>query len=393
MNTPNQKLSFDNTEIAFKHYTNARLNKSYTIFKLLGYELLNDFGVTLTEFALNMHIPIAPLVKPLVYDIFCGGETLEETKLTALKLAERNVVVNLNYGVEAQHDTKGIEHTTNINVQTLEFAGSTDAIKVLSSKPSAFGIFELLEKKQKNEAFSDKEQRQFDDMLQRMDLICKTASENNTKVYWDAEETWVQEAINDIVDDLMEKYNKTEVVVYNTFQMYVHYKLAFLEKSIARAKQKGYLLGAKVVRGAYMEKERETAEKQNRQDPIQKDKAATDKDFDEAIKICIENIEQVSVCVASHNEASNFKATEQMTAQNIDKNHKHVWFSQLYGMGEHITFNLADAGYNATKYLPFGPVKEVIPYLIRRADENSSVDGQMGRELSMLKKEISRRKG
>lgn len=386
-----KNLSFDNTEIAFSHYSNSQLKKSYRIFKLLGYELINDFGISLTEFALHFHLPISPVVKPLVYDIFCGGETLEECKQTANKLAKRNVRVNLNYGVEAQHDTKGIAHTTDVNIKTLQFAGENDAIVTISSKPSAFGIYELLEKKQKGEAFSDKELEQFNDLLNRMDLVCKTAFENNTKVYWDAEETWVQEAINDIVDDLMEKYNKEKVVVYNTFQMYIHYKLAFLEKSIEKAQAKGYKLGAKVVRGAYMEKEREEAEKAGRQDPIQPNKNATDIDYNKGIALCLDNIEDVSVCVASHNEESNLLATQKMETLGIAKDHPHVWFAQLYGMGEHISFNLAEKGYNATKYLPFGPVKEVIPYLIRRADENSSVDGQMGRELSMLKAEIKRR--
>jgi proline dehydrogenase len=391
MKTQNQTLSFTNTEIAFKHYTNAQLKKSYRIFKLLGIELINDFGINLTQFALAMHLPITPIVKPIIFDVFCGGESLEETKKTIQILAERNVQVNLNYGVEAQHDTKGIAHTTNVNIASLAFAGENDAVKVISSKPSAFGIYELLEKKQKKEVFTPSEQVQFDDMLARMDLICKTAKDNKAKVYWDAEETWVQQAIDEIVDNLMEKYNTESVVVYNTFQMYVNDKLAFLEQSIDRAKEKGYQLGAKIVRGAYMEKERETAEKEGRPSPIHKNKAATDLDYDLAIALCIANYDMVSVCVASHNKESNLKAAQILLDKGLAKNHKHVWFSQLYGMGEHITFNLAANGYNATKYVPFGPVKEVIPYLIRRADENSSVDGQMGRELGMLKTEINRR--
>ena len=253
-------------------------------------------------------------------------------------------------------------------------------------------MLDFSEKKQKNQDFTDSEQIQFDDLLSRMDDICRIASENNTKVYWDSEETWVQEAINDIVDNLMGKYNKEKVVVYNTFQMYIHYKMAYLEKSIARAKEKGYLLGAKVVRGAYMEVERETAEKENRLDPIQADKKATDKDYNKAIAFCLKNIDLVSVCVATHNEKSNKKAVVQMEELGISKDHQHVWFYQLFGMGDHITFNLAEYGVNAGKYLPFGPVKKVIPYLIRRAEENSSMDGQMGRELGMLKKEKKRRK-
>jgi len=392
MKTQTDKLSFKNTEIAFRHYSNLELSKAYKIFKLLGNDLLNDLGVSLTQFALSIHLPIAPIVKPLIFTMFCGGETLDECKNTVGKLAKRNVFVSLNYGVEAQHDTKGVEHTTKVNIKAIEFAGKNETVKVISSKPSAFGIYELLEKKQKKESFSVKEQEQYDDLLARMDLICKTAKENNTKIYWDSEETWVQEAINDIVDDLMEKYNKDEVVVYNTFQMYIHYKLEFLENSIARAKEKGYMLGAKIVRGAYMEKEREMAKEEGRQSPIHKNKKATDKDFNKAVEICIKNVDIVSTCVASHNEKSNKKAVQLIEELGLDKNHKHIWFYQLYGMGDHITFNLAEYGVNAGKYLPFGPVKKVIPYLIRRAEENSSMDGQMGRELGMLKKERKRRK-
>ena len=392
MENQTKKLSFDNTKIAFKHYSDSQLKKSYRIFKLLGYEILNDFGVTLTEFALSMNLPITPIVKPLVFSIFCGGETLEETKKTAKILSDRNVRCFLNYGVEAISSLDGIEHTTAVNIEALNFSKDNDGIIGIPCKPSSFGKFELLRLKQLGTKFNKEQQKQFDDMLQRMDLICQTASQNGAKVYWDSEETWVQEAINDIVDDLMEKYNRESPVVYNTFQMYIHFKYNFLQNSISRAQEKGYILGAKVVRGAYMEKERETAAKENRKDPIHKTKADTDEDYDKAIALCIKNIKKVSVCVATHNEESNIKATKQMESFNIDKNHKNVHFSQLYGMGDHITFNLADNAYNATKYLPFGPVKEVIPYLIRRADENSSVDGQMGRELSMLKKEIKRRK-
>lgn len=392
MNKTAKELSFKNTEIAFRHYSNSQLSKAYKIFKLLGNDLLNDIGISLTQFALAINLPISPIVKPLIFTSFCGGETLEECKLTAKKLAKRNVSVSLNYGVEAQHDTKGLKHTTEVNINAIEFAGKNKTIKVISSKPSAFGIYELLEKKQKKEKFSDTEQKQFDDLLEKMDLICKVAYENNVKIYWDSEETWVQEAINEIVDNLMEKYNKGKVIVYNTFQMYIHYKMDYLKKSIARAKEKGYLLGAKVVRGAYMEKERELAKEENRPSPIHKTKTLTDKDYNKAIKLCFKNIDTVSTCVASHNEKSNKKAVKLIEELNIQKNHRHVWFYQLYGMGDHITFNLAEFGVNAGKYLPFGPVKKVIPYLIRRAEENSSMDGQMGRELGMLKNEKNRRK-
>tara|TARA_B110000037_G_C17077630_1_gene488554 strand:- start:435 stop:1625 length:1191 start_codon:yes stop_codon:yes gene_type:complete len=392
MKNSENKISFKNTEIAFRHYSDGELSKSYKIFKLLGNDLLNDLGISLTQFALAIHLPIGPIVKPLIFTSFCGGETFEECKKTVSKLAERGVFVSLNYGVEAEHNTDGIKHTMDINTQAIQFAGKNETVKVISSKPSAFGLYVLLEKKQKGLAFTEKEQVKFNDLVEIMDLICKVAAENKTKIYWDSEESWVQEAINEIVDDLMEKYNKESVIVYNTFQMYVHYKMAYLEKSITRANEKGYLLGAKVVRGAYMEKEREVAKKEGRESPIHKNKKATDKDYDKAIKLCLNNVDLVSTCVASHNEKSNKKAVELLAIFAIPKNHKHVWFYQLYGMGDHITFNLAEYGVNAGKYLPFGPVKKVIPYLIRRAEENSSMDGQMGRELGMLKKERKRRK-
>lgn len=387
----NCELSFEDTKTAFLHYSNPSLKRAFRVYQLVGNEFLSKFGATLTKIALAIHFPIKPFIKPLIFKQFCGGETLNEALVNINLLQQRGVTTNLNYGVEIKKSERDFDKTLEKNLGAIDFASRKNYVNVISCKISGFGYFSLLEKKQAGQTFTKSEQDSFDRMKKRLDTLSEFASKNNTKIYWDAEESWVQNVIDELVDELMEKYNKNEVFIYNTFQMYRIDRLSFLKKSFLRAKNKHYLLGSKLVRGAYMEKERAKALSLNLPSPIQPDKKSTDKDFDEAVEYCFQNIEFISCCIASHSEESSLKAAELLTNMNIRKNHPHVNFSQLYGMGEHITFNLAAHGYNATKYMPYGPVNDVIPYLIRRAEENTSIDGQLGREITIIKKEIERR--
>lgn len=386
-----KKLSFENTEIAFQHYSNSALKRALSVYKLIGNNLVSKLGSVAVKIAIAVHFPIKPFVKPLVFKQFCGGESLNESLSTIQLMQQRGVSTSLNYSVEIKKSEEDFDKTLSKNIGAVEFAGKNTSVKVICCKVSGMGYFSILQKVQEKEKLTKKEKASFKKMKERLNTLCELAASNGTKIYLDAEESWVQDVIDDLVEELMAKYNQEQVIVYNTFQMYRHDRLTYLKETLTNAKKEGYLVGAKIVRGAYMEKERDWAEDHGLPSPIQDTKEDTDRDFDAAVKYCLENIELVSICIASHNEGSSLLATKLMQERNIATNHQHVWFSQLYGMGEHITYNLAAHGFNTSKYLPYGPVKEVIPYLIRRADENTSVDGQMSRELTIIQKEIDRR--
>lgn len=385
-------LSFENTEVAFGHLTTPELYRATRLFRLLNSNTLVSIGSSLTELAVKLHFPISPFVKPIIFDHFCGGETLEETKKLVNKLSTYGMGVMLNYGVEAIESEEGFDQTLKVNIDAVKYAAENPSVKTICVKISGFGEFALFERKQQEGLKTPEDKEAFDRILNRLDLLCQAGAAHRVSLYMDAEETWIQDVLDEVVTDLMKKYNTSQAMVMNTFQMYRHDRLAYLGEMIERAKSENFILGAKLVRGAYVEKEREYARKHGLEDPIHKSKEAVDQDFDKAIDLCLENIEHVSVSIASHNETSNLHAVKKMAALGIDKKHPNVWFSQLYGMGDHISFNLADYGVNATKYVPYGPVRKVIPYLIRRADENSSVGGQMSRELRLLEQELKRRR-
>lgn len=368
------------------------MNHATKLFKLLNQRSLVSLGTAMTEIAMKIHLPITPFVKPIIFDHFCGGETLAETKKLVNKLATYDMGVMLNYGVEAIKSEKGFDQTLAINTEAVEYAAENPTVQVVCVKVSGFGRFELFEKKQAQGELSEEEQIEYNRILNRLDSLCKRAVELGVCLYMDAEETWIQDVLDEITNDLMKKYNKGNAWIYNTFQMYRHDRLEYLREMIGLAKAEGFVLGVKLVRGAYVEKEREYAKDHGLTDPIQPNKAATDRDYDLAVTLCFENLDHVAVCIASHNEESNLRAVDIMDQMGIDRKHPNIWFSQLYGMGDHISFNLAAFGVNATKYVPYGPVDKVIPYLIRRADENSSVGGQMSRELKLLIAEQKRRR-
>ena len=383
---------FENTEVAFAPKTNTELQKAKWLFSLIGNNKLVSLGTSLADLALKLHLPISPLFRISVYQHFCGGESFDECKQTIAKLKKNKVYAMLNYGVELKEREEDFDKTIEKNIEALEFAGQNKDVKVLCIKITGFGRFGLFEKMQEGKKLSKEEKAELDRVKDRLDMLCQSAVSNDVSIYVDAEESWIQNPLDSMVEEVMAIYNKKKAVVFNTLQLYRWDRLDYLHQQLDLAKSKGYMLGVKLVRGAYMEKERERAAANGYKSPINKDKPSVDKDFNAAMNLCLDHLDHVSVCIASQSEESNMLAIKQIDAKKIDRKHPHILFSQLYGMGDNITFNLADLGFNACKYLPYGPVKDVIPYLIRRAQENTSVSGQMGRELRLLTIEIARRK-
>lgn len=383
---------FNNTNIAFKYRTNKELKQAKFLFSSMGSPILTKAGMLFTKWALSWNLPIKSIVKSTIFKQFCGGETMQEAAATAQKLEPYNVKVILDYGVEGKHGESEFDKAVPEFIKAIEYAGSQKTIPFISIKVTGFARFALLEKIHDKLELNDSEQEEWKRVHKRIDDICAAASKANVMVLIDAEETWIQYAVNELANTVMERYNKNKATIFNTFQLYTTLALPYLKESYEVAKQKGYILGAKLVRGAYMEKERARAEEKGYPSPIQPDKASTDSDYNSAVTFCLDHIDHLAVFVGTHNESSCMLATELMTQKNIAPSDSKVWFSQLYGMSDNISFNLADSGYNVAKYLPYGPVKDVLPYLMRRAEENTSVAGQTGRELSLINKELERRK-
>lgn len=384
---------FDNTEIAFKYRTTPELKQAQFLFSSMGSPTLTAIGMTTTKWAIKLHLPIEGIVKRTIFKQFCGGETMEEAADTAAALSAYNVGVILDYGVEGKEGEDEFDKAVPEFIKAIKYAASKKGIPFISIKVTGFARFSLLEKLHTGDTLSDNEMTEWQRVQNRIDQICKAASENNIMVLVDAEETWIQNPVNELTNMMMERYNKQTAVVFNTFQCYTTIALPYLKQSIKEATEKGYLLGAKLVRGAYMEKERRRADEKGYTSPIQPTKAATDKDYNEAAQLCLQNLDKLAVFIGTHNENSCLLAAKYMDEHNIAANSERVWFSQLYGMSDNISFNMADSKYNVAKYLPYGPVRDVLPYLMRRAQENTSVAGQTGRELSLINKELQRRKG
>jgi proline dehydrogenase len=383
---------FDNTEIAFQYRNNSALKMAHFLFSSMASPAMTRLGMGLTKFSLGARLPIKGLIKRTIFQQFCGGETMEEAAETANELAQYNVRVILDYSVEGKEDESEFDHAVEEFIRAIEYAASqAPNIPFISVKITGFARFALLEKWHRGEDLTAEEETERNRVLNRIDAICKAAAASKIMVLIDAEESWIQQPVDELADAMMARYNRTEPVVFNTFQMYRHDRLAFLEQSAMLADSQGFVLGAKLVRGAYMEKERARALEMGYPSPIQPDKAATDIDYNKAVDFCLRRIDRVACFIGTHNEQSCQHALEFMQASNIPPTHPHVWFSQLFGMSDNISFNLAHSGYHVAKYLPYGPVKDVVPYLMRRAQENTSVAGQTGRELSLIKREIQRR--
>ena len=397
-------LSFENTENAFAYKSDKELRRAKFLFSSMGYKTLVKLGTTLTPVVMKLGLPVKGLIKKTIFGQFVGGESLEETASVVDKLEKFDVNVILDYGVEGKEGEESFEHSCEEFIRVVKYASGQPNIPFISIKVTGFARFALLEKLDAaandrsgytgnvhTEVLNEQEKAEWGRVVERMERIIKTAAAGNVGVLVDAEDTWIQDPVDAVTMQMMEKYNKDRAVVYNTIQLYRTDRLGFLKDSFEEAQRKKFLLAVKLVRGAYMEKERKRADELNYPSPIQPDKASTDRDYNTAIKFTIGNIEQIALIVASHNEYSNIYATRLMNDKGIPHHHEHMHFSQLYGMSDNITFNLAREGYSVSKYLPFGPIKDVIPYLMRRAQENSSVAGQTGRELSLIRKEISRR--
>lgn len=384
-------IRFDNTEIAFKNLSNKQLKRAYWMFKLIGYNWVIRYGIPLLRIAIKLRLPVLWAVKRTVFRHFCGGIDIETCSHTIHELGQHNVKAILDYSVEGKERTEDFERCTNEVMQTIERAKNDDYIPFSVFKMTGVAPFHVLEKANNNEALSPADQIEFDKVKERVDRICKKAFDLGQPLFIDAEETWIQDTIDRLVLDMMRKYNKEDFIIYNTVQMYRWDRLGYIKELHAIAKTEGFKVGLKIVRGAYMEKERERAAAKGYPSPIQKDKNGTDTDFNDALRYCLEHVNDMAICCGSHNEASSLLLTELIDQYTLDKSDARVYFAQLLGMSDHISYNLSERGYNVVKYVPYGPVRDVIPYLLRRAEENSSVEGQQGREMMLLTKEMKRR--
>ncbi|HQQ93250.1 MAG TPA: proline dehydrogenase family protein [Bacteroidia bacterium] len=382
-------LSFDNTENAFKSKTNSDMRRSYWLFKLIGNPSLVNLGASLGPMALN--VGLKGLIKSTIFKQFVGGENIEDCTNTINELAKYHIGSILDYSVEGKESEKDFEHGAEETMATIRTAKKNPNIPFSVFKVTGMARRDLLEKVSSKAALNESESAEWQRVKDRVGRICQLSYEYNQPLFIDAEESWIQPAIDEMVDENMERFNKEKPLVHNTFQLYRHDRCAFLNESIQRGKSKGYQVGAKLVRGAYMEKERERALKMNYPSPIHETKEACDADYDRALKLCVDNINMMSLCAGTHNEKSSAYLVQLMKDKNIAHNDKRIYFSQLLGMSDHISFNLAADGYNVVKYVPYGPVREVLPYLIRRAQENTSVKGQTGRELKLIMTEKKRR--
>lgn len=386
-------LSFDNTEIAFKSKTDKDLRWAHMLFRVIANNTVVLFGKYLSNFALSLHLPVNWIVKPTIYSHFVGGVSIDDCKKNVRDLEKFNVKAILDYSVEGKEDIEDINNAVEETLRSIKNAATDPNIPFAVFKPTAFTKEIVLEKVSGGEELTPQENEEADNFRTRVGLLCKTAYENDVPILIDAEDSWFQNFIDEVVYDNMEKYNQKKVIVFNTFQMYRWDRLDKLRQAHKKAEEKKYFLGAKFVRGAYMEKERARAEEKGYKDPIQPDKESTDRDYNSALKFCVEHIDRIMIFNGTHNEYSSRYMTEIMEEKNLPKDHPHCWFSQLFGMSDHISFNLGHTGYNVAKYVPYGPVRSVLPYLLRRTEENTSIAGQTGRELSLLIKEKNRRKG
>jgi len=385
-------LSFENTEIAFRSKNNRDLNKAYWLFKMISSNLLTRVGPPITNFALNIGLPITGIIRKTIFNHFCGGETIEGCLPSIDRLTKQRVETILDYSVEGEDEEAVFDETCNELLRTVEYARLNPSISFSVFKPTGLGRFALFEKVNAKLPLNEEEKREYHRVKQRIDRICKACHNGNVRVLIDAEHSWIQDAIDDIARDMMRLYNRTAPVVYNTYQLYRTDKLASLQADYYLAEADGFFLGAKLVRGAYMEIERERAEKLGYASPIQPNKEATDRDYNLAVCFCLDHVDRIGIMAGTHNETSCRLLAEEIDDRQLPHNHPHIYFAQLLGMSDNLSFNLAEAGYHVAKYMPYGPVKAVMPYLFRRAQENTSVAGQTGRELSLITKEKKRRK-
>ena len=386
------KRIFEDTATAFALKTDSELERAYFLFKMIANEPLVRIGKTLTNFAIKTHLPVEKLVRATVFDHFCGGVNEFDCLPTVDRMYEKNVCSVLDYSVEGKDTEDPLDDALEMILKVLDFVKEKEAIPYAVFKPTGYGRFSLFHKVNEGKTLTDEEKAEWQRVINRFDKTCKKAHDLGVSLLIDAEESWIQDAADLLVEDMMRKYNKEKAIVYNTLQMYRWDRMDYLKRLHKKAEKENFKIGFKVVRGAYMEKENERAEEKGYATPICASKKETDTNFDDAITYMIDYLDTIEIFAGTHNENSCYRLMELMAQKGVENSDSRIWFGQLYGMSDHISFNLADKGYKVAKYLPFGPVRDVMPYLIRRADENTSVAGQTTRELNLLEKERKRRK-
>lgn len=387
------KKIFDNTQVAFALKSDTELDRAYFLFKMIANQPLVRIGTAVTNFALKANLPVEGLIRATVFDHFCGGVNEDDCLSVVDKMYTKGVSSVLDYSVEGKEEEDQFDAALQMTLKTIEFAKERMAIPFAVFKPTGFGRFELYEKLGEKQSLTAAEQLEWDRVVERFDIVCKEAHQKNVALLIDGEESWMQDAADDLVASMMRKYNKEKAIVFNTLQMYRWDRLDYLKKLHEQAKAEGFYIGMKIVRGAYMEKENTRAEEKGYPSPICASKEATDINYDAAVAYMVAHIDTMAIFAGTHNELSTYTLMDLMQQNGMATTDNRIWFGQLYGMSDNISYNLANEGYNVSKYLPFGPVKDVMPYLIRRAEENTSVAGQTSRELSMIKAERNRRKG
>ncbi|RMG16435.1 MAG: proline dehydrogenase [Bacteroidetes bacterium] len=385
-------LDFSNTQLAFQAKSDAQLKRAYWLYRMIDSPLITRVGPDLLTLAFKLHLPVKGLVRHTLFELFCGGTSIRDTIKKSEELYRYGVYTILDYSVEGEKNPVGFDATKDEIVATLNHGGQREYIAFSACKLSGLGDVDMMEKRQSGGQLSQEEQQAYQRLRQRVDEICAAAARNRTPIFIDAEESWIQEVIDQLAEEMMEKYNTEAPYVYTTIQFYRKGRIPYLHKLLDSGREKGYLPGIKLVRGAYLEKERERAREMGYPDPMQPNKEATDADYNAALEICVQHIERVAICAGTHNEYSCQYLTELMQQHELPNRHPHIVFAQLLGMSDHISFNLAHAGYRVAKYVPYGPVKAVMPYLIRRAQENTAIAGQSSREVVLLRKELERRK-
>ena len=383
---------FNNTQVAFSLKSDTQLDRAYFLFKMISNEPLVRIGTAVTNFALKAHLPVDGLIRATVFDHFCGGINELDCLSVVDKMFTKGVSSVLDYSVEGKEEEAQFDAALEMTLKTIEFAKERQAIPFAVFKPTGLGRLDLYEKVGEKQALPSEEEIEWNKVKERFELVCKTAHAKDVALLIDAEESWMQDAADDLVEEMMRKYNKEKVIVFSTLQMYRWDRLDYLKALHERAKAEGFYIGMKLVRGAYMEKEHERAKQKGYPTPICASKQATDDNYNAAVDYMMKHIDKMAIFAGTHNEESSYKLMEMLKENNILINDQRIWFGQLYGMSDNISYNLAAHKYNVAKYLPFGPVRDVMPYLIRRAEENTSVAGQTSRELNLLKTERERRK-
>jgi proline dehydrogenase len=383
---------FENTEYAFSLKSDSELERAYFLFRMIANEPLVRIGTAVTNFAIKAHLPVEGLIRSTVFDHFCGGINEEDCLSVVKKMYSKGVSSVLDYSVEAKEDETQFDAALEKTLKILDFVKEKDSMPFAVFKPTGFGRLALYQKLGEGTSFTTSEQEEWDRVVERFEKVCSKTQQMQVRLLIDAEESWMQNAADDIVERLMRKYNTKRPYIYNTLQMYRWDRMEYLQEQHRKAKEGGYYLGYKLVRGAYLEKENARAESMGYPTPICSSKEETDSNFNNAVRFIMNNLKQISMFAGTHNESSTKLILEIMRERGLENHDQNIWFGQLYGMSDHISYNLSANGYNVAKYLPFGPVRDVMPYLIRRAEENTSVVGQTNRELELIEREMERRK-